>query len=624
MSPIRSDEFLKRLKTINMLEYFRGLIRILNRTQKIKILILQFFFLLSALIQVAGVASIAPFIAVISNPSLVESNPLLMFLFDFLNRESMSEFLMAYAVSVAAFILASNIVGAFVLWLLFHYSINLGAELQNRLYSNYMDNEYIYFADRNSSSLISNLTMQIPRFIYMVIQPMLLMVSQIFVVLIIVIGLLYLDPVLALSSAMIVGGIYFGIYLTVRKKMVDAGETVTDITKKKLLLLNESIIGIKEVKLLDVEGWYGAELNETTKRGLNASAFIALAGDLPKFIVETIVFIAILGLSIYLILTEEVSGSAMALLSFYAMAGYKLLPAAQTIYKSVASIKANGSTVSVIEKELEESGRWLRREQENIQKPLANGSNFDIHLVGVSYKYPRAKNNTVANLDLIIKEYSMVAFVGASGAGKSTVANLILGLLHPTDGKVKVGDRIIDKSNLKAWQANVGYVPQSIFLIDDSVAKNIAFGIASSEIDFERLKEAARKANILDFIFEQKEGFEFRVGENGGRLSGGQRQRIGIARALYKKPRILVLDEATSALDNVTERRILHEIHQLAKSMTIIMIAHRLTTIENADEIVVFENGAISARGDYLNLVDCNDYFRSLVSRNKDESSEKL
>jgi ABC-type multidrug transport system fused ATPase/permease subunit len=212
MSPIRSDESLKRLKTINMLEYFRGLIRILNRTQKIKILILQFFFLLSALIQVAGVASIAPFIAVISNPSLVESNPLLIFLFDLLNRESMSEFLMAYAVLVAAFILASNIVGAFVLWLLFHYSINLGAELQNRLYSNYMDNEYIYFANRNSSSLISNLTMQIPRFIYMVIQPMLLMVSQIFVVLIIVIGLLYLDLVLALSSAMIIGGIYFGIY----------------------------------------------------------------------------------------------------------------------------------------------------------------------------------------------------------------------------------------------------------------------------------------------------------------------------------------------------------------------------------------------------------------------------
>jgi len=601
-----------------MLAYFSGLSRLLNRKQKIKMLTLQLFFLLSALVQVAGIASIAPFIAVVSNPSLVESNPLLIFLYEALDRQTMGEFLVAYALLVAVFILAGNVLSAMVLWLLFHFSINVGSELQNRLYSNYVENQYIYFANRNSSTLISNLTMQIPRMVYMVIQPILLMISQIFVVLIIVAGLIYLDPLLAVSSAAVIAGIYFGIYFTVRNKILFAGDIVTNVTKKKLRLLSESINGIREVKLLDVEQWYKEELDATTKRGLNAQAFVALAGDLPKFIVETIVFIAILGMAIYVISTKNANDSAITLLSFYAMAGYKLLPAVQTIYKSLSSIKGNGSVVFVIEKELEESGRWVAGRQQLGNTILENNSNFDIRLSKVSYKYPLAADHTLFDIDLTIKEHSMVAFVGGSGAGKTTVANIILGLLYPTGGEIKVGGALIDESNMKSWQSNVGYVPQDIFLIDDSVAKNIAFGLPSSEIDMDRLKGAAKKANILDFILEQQDGFDFFVGENGDRLSGGQRQRLGIARALYKEPRVLVLDEATSALDNLTERKILQEIHRLSQSMTIIMIAHRLTTVENSDEIIVLENGTISAKGAYSELTETSDYFRSLVSKEAD------
>ncbi|MFT5707703.1 MAG: ABC-type multidrug transport system fused ATPase/permease subunit [Oceanospirillaceae bacterium] len=608
-----------------MLQRFLLLFNMLTSKQKTKMVILQVFFFLSAVMQVAGVASLAPFIAVISNSSVIETNLVLNYLYEFLNADSLKMFLLQYAVLVAGFIFIGNIIAAFVLWLLFHFSINTGAALQNQLYTNYMANEYIFFANKNSSTLIANITSQIPRLVYMVLQPILSLISQFFIVVIIIGGLIYLDPMLAFSSALIIFGIYSLIYIFLRKEMVVSGATITEVMERKLVLLNESIQGIKEVKLLNVEKWYQQELNATTMKGLNAQAFVGLSGDLPKFIVETIVFTAILGLAIYLIFTQGVEGSAMSTLSFYAMAGYKLLPAAQTIYKAISSIKANAGVISDIHKELENSKQYLQRnlieDKSYVEKESEqlNSRHFDIKLNNVDFQYPTSETSVISDLNLQIPENTMVSFVGGSGAGKSTVANLILGLLTPTEGNIEVGGELLTKANLRAWQKGIGYVPQSIFLTDDTLAKNIAFGIPDDEIDEQRLIAAATKANIIKFIEQQPNKFQFKVGENGGRLSGGQRQRVGIARALYKNPRILVLDEATSALDGITEKLILNEIHQLTSSLTVIMIAHRLSTIVNSDVIYLISAGTVAAEGSYKQLIKENEYFRKLVESSKNE-----
>jgi ABC-type multidrug transport system fused ATPase/permease subunit len=608
-----------------MLQRFLLLFNMLTSKQKTKMVILQVFFFLSAVMQVAGVASLAPFIAVISNSSVIETNLVLNYLYEFLNADSLKMFLLQYAVLVAGFIFIGNIIAAFVLWLLFHFSINTGAALQNQLYTNYMANEYIFFANKNSATLIANITSQIPRLVYMVLQPILSLISQFFIVVIIIGGLIYLDPMLAFSSALIIFGIYSLIYIFLRKEMVVSGATITEVMERKLVLLNESIQGIKEVKLLNVEKWYQQELNATTMKGLNAQAFVGLSGDLPKFIVETIVFTAILGLAIYLIFTQGVEGSAMSTLSFYAMAGYKLLPAAQTIYKAISSIKANAGVISDIHKELENSKQYLQRnlieDKSYVEKESEqlNSRHFDIKLNSVDFQYPTSETSVISDLNLQIPENTMVSFVGGSGAGKSTVANLILGLLTPTEGNIEVGGELLTKANLRAWQKGIGYVPQSIFLTDDTLAKNIAFGIPDDEIDEQRLIAAATKANIIKFIEQQPNKLQFKVGENGGRLSGGQRQRVGIARALYKNPRILVLDEATSALDGITEKLILNEIHQLTSSLTVIMIAHRLSTIVNSDVIYLISAGTVAAEGSYKQLIKENEYFRKLVESSKNE-----
>lgn len=586
-----------------------------------KMYLLQVFFLFSALFQVGGIASISPFIAVISNPSIVETNSILASLYLAMGATNLEEFLVYFAVLIAGVILLSNLIASYSLWLLFKFAVSVGSELQSRLYSSYLSNEYTFFTMNNSATLIANLTQQIPRFVYMVLQPVLQLISQAFIVVIIIIGLLIVDPVLAMCSFLVIGGVYSAIYWTVRKRVVSAGDTITNINKIKLLLLNESIAGVKEVKLLGIEQWYIKEFKEAAERGLKASAYIGLAGDLPKFIVETTVFIAILVLAVYLFTFYGTDGQAMSILSFYAMAGYKILPAAQTIYKSTSSLKANGQVIGILHRELSNAEKH-RSEPGALSIPLSNKAVFTslkIQLDCIDYRFPGKDTYALKKLSLIIPEYGFVSFVGASGAGKSTAVDILLGLLTPVNGKLIVGDVEINKGNVSEWQSNLGFVPQHIFLLDDSIKKNIAFGSPVGDIDLERVKMAARRAHISEFVEQLPLGYDTMVGERGGQLSGGQRQRIGIARALYQEPSVLIFDEATSALDTVTEKNILNELTQLARSTTIIMIAHRLSTVINSDSIYVFDKGEIVGQGSYDELSKENEYFRLLMSANASE-----
>ncbi len=602
-----------------MLALVKKIHSLLTREQWRHYLLLQTLFAITAFIQVAGIASLAPFIALIANPGMIHTNRFTQLFYERMQFENDVAFLMFFAGVVMAFIVASNLIAAVTTWFTVKFSQNLGLELQSSLYRNYMHKEYVYFSKNNSSKMIAMITQEAPRFTYMVIQPLLNLIGQLFIVVIIACGLIYIDPALALVAIVIIGGGYVSVFWIVKQRLLFHGAKLLETNERKYKLLAESLGGIKEIKLLATESVYEKIVTEVNTANTRSNAIIGLLGDVPKFVIETLAFCALLSLALYLLATRGDSAQIISILSLYAMAGYKLLPAAQTIFKSASQIKANASVLDVLYPAVME-GRWVRGFDRNDDSaPVAIG---DIRLDNVSYTYPGAAFAALSNIDLTIRRNSLVAFVGTSGAGKSTLADLLLGFLPPTSGTMYVGDSPITPANTRAWQKHLGYVPQNIFLLDDTVIANIMFGASEQVVDMDKIKKAARMANIDQFVEKLEGQYSFVVGERGALLSGGQKQRVGIARALYHDADVLVLDEATSALDNLTEQEIIATITKLKACKTIVMIAHRLSTIKSADQIVFMMNGAIQDSGTFDQLFDRNPRFRAMVQSTQSDEPQ--
>jgi len=583
----------------------------LTRPQWRSYLVLQVLFALTALIQVAGIASLAPFVALVANHEMIHNNPITAYIYELFAFNSDNAFLIFFALGVMAFIVVSNAIAAATTWYTFHFTQNLGLELQSTIYKNYIYKDYTFFSKTNSSRLIAIITQEAPRFTYMVMQPILNLISQLFTVVIIAAGLMYMDPVLSLVAILIIGGGYLGVFRFVKQSLTYHGDKIFWTATAKFKMLNESLGGIKEIKLLATERRYESRVDEINKIIAKSNAMIGVLGDLPRFIIETLAFCALLSLAIYLLIRQGDSTTIISTLSLYAMAGYRLLPAAQTIFKSASQIKANSSVLNELYPAVME-GRSATRPDDNIDTSatIAPG---DIELNNVSYRYPDASGLALVNVNLRIRKNSIVAFVGSSGAGKSTLADLLLGFLSPTKGEMRVGGELITPANVRLWQRHLGYVPQNIFLIDDTIAANVAFGNVETTPDQRKVQAAIKAANLENFVDGLPEKTDFIVGEHGSLLSGGQKQRVGIARALYHDAEYLIMDEATSALDNLTEKEIIKTITQLKASKTIVMIAHRLSTIRNADQIVFFDNGSINDVGTFDELNARNAEFRIMA-----------
>jgi len=606
--------------------YLYKLYSLLPQTGRKKILLLQVVFLIAALIQVAGVASIAPFVGVVSNPELIENNVFFLGLYDLLRSSTYIDFVVKFAVVVMVVILLGNSISGYSVWMLNKVSIEIGLIMQTRFLSLYLGNNYEYFASRNSAEILSVVTQEIPRFIYNVLQPMLNLTSQLFVFIVIVVVLTYVDYQLSLISIAVVTFIYLFIYMMLKSELIKHGRIISEKNAEKLKRLNECLEGVKLVKLKDLEQVYIDNIKMLNRETLNSSAFIGLAGDIPRFLVETVVFVCILILSIYLISKYGESGKVMSVLSLYAMAGYKLLPAAQTIFKSMSLIKANGGVVVELLEEVENvvpEGGGLQEQPDkrgNITSRVDSDDykawdqqDVELKLRGISFHYTEGKGKILDNFNLDIPARGITAIIGKSGSGKSTIIDLILGLLEPIEGGLYYGDMAISRSNLHAWKSRIGYVPQSVYLIDGSILENIVFGSDLDHVDYERVKQAASIAQLNEFVDSLPGGYFYKVGERGGSLSGGQVQRIGLARALYSNPDILVLDEATSALDNHTESEVMGAIKKMSENIMVIMVAHRLSSILWANNIVYLENGRVVCQGEFDQLIENVRDFKAFI-----------
>lgn len=595
-----------------MKEVIKKLHEMLTPQQRQRYRLLQLLFCFTAVMQVGGAASIAPFVALLSNRRLIHDHPAFNFFYRLGGFTDDISFIIGFSVLVMGVIVVSNAVLAFSTWVTLMFSIGVGQEFQRVIFRDYLHRDYVYFSRMNSSDLIAIVTQEAPRLVYNVLMPYLNLFAQGLIILIIAAGLLYLDWVLALSSLVVVGGGYLLVFKLIKSRLIAHGENIWKTNNRRLRLLTESLGGIKEVKLLGTERMYEEEIARVNRQGLRSTSMIGLAGDLPKFVLESVAFCAMLVLAIYLLAKGSDTNATVALLSLYAMAGYKLLPAAQTIFKAASQMRANSDVVHALYDQVLHGRKMESAVAAQAQPQPREKITGEIALVDVMYQYPGAEHPALKNVNLRIAQNTLVALVGPSGAGKSTLADLLLGMLEPTAGKFHVGGQRIDRHNVRDWQKNLGYVPQTIFILDDSVAANIGFG-SPGALDPEAVRNAARLASIDKFVEGLPGQYSYGVGERGALLSGGQRQRIGIARALYRDAGVLIMDEATSALDGMTENEIMATIADLKSVKTIIMVAHRRSTIECADQVVFVKDGAVHDVGTFKELSARNAEFRKLV-----------
>ncbi len=588
----------------------------LSRDQKRRYIKYQIFFLVAGAMQLVGAGSVAPFVGVLSRPELLKSNQFALSASRILGLENDLQLIVAFAVLMIFLLVTSNLLAAAAVWLTYRFALDVGAEIKDDLLRCYLQRDYVLVAGTNSSDLINKISIGAPRFAFNVLLPLMNIASQGALLLVVLFALAWYQPSVLLVFGMLIGGGYVILFVVVRRKLLSLGEYTWAAAERTHRLLVESLGGFKEIRLSGTELRYRNEHLETTRRIYRAEAAIGVLGDVPRFLLETLAFSALLVLAIIMLVSGSAATNVVTALTLYAMAGYRMLPAGQAIFKAVSQIRTNMPVVSeLLQDVVEGRGRKLATFQQHSEREVPEYP-AALVLEDVWFRYPSSDGYVLQGVNATIPPKSLTVLVGHSGSGKSTLSDLILGLLDPTKGSVKVGDASVRELGAK-WFEALGYVPQSIFLLDDTVAANVAFGSPLGMVS-DRLHSALVRARLDELVLSLPEGINYRVGERGARLSGGQRQRLGIARALYHDARYLILDEATSALDGKTEAEVLDALLALRKDRTVVMIAHRLTTIQAADHVIMLHDGRVAAEGAYADLLKTNPQFRSLVQHGEE------
>ena len=569
-----------------MLSSLKQLWQILSPLDKRKVIYVFILVMGMAFIESAGVISIMPFLAVLSNPNVVESNSYLKQLYDFTGAANKQNFIL-YLGFLSLFVVICSTVFKIVT----QYAVNRFASLQRhyfstRLLKTYLQQNYEFFIQRNSATLAKNILSEVDQLIWTMILPALTLMSY-GVVLLSMVGILLLyDPLMAIATAFVLGLFYASIYMLVRKKLTQIGQEFTQANKERYQTCQEALAGIKDVMINNAEHGYIKQFEESSRVFARHIATRETLGQVPLNVIETVGYGCLIGLAMLLVVSGKEVSHILPVLGLYGFAAYRMLPAAQNMYRAISQIKFSEQVLSVLKPEF----ALEKDELKHIEKDSTQYLKFEnsIRLENISFAYPnRMESPILNNFSLEVNKNASLGIVGKSGSGKSTLMDIMLGLLFPQQGKVYIDDVELTADNITQWRDLVGYVPQNIYLADKSIAENIAFGVAKIDIDLKRVEFVARQAQIDDFIQSQLPlGYHTLVGERGVMLSGGQRQRIGIARALYKNPQVLFMDEATSALDTETEQAVNEAIQNLNGKMTMVIIAHRESAVAQCNQIL--------------------------------------
>jgi len=572
-----------------------------NRERKIAFLLL-IMIITMALADMIGVASILPFISVLSNPELIETNSILNNFFKASNNfgvQSYQQFFFILGALVFITLILSLALKAFVIYFQVRFIQMREYSVGKRLVEGYLCQPYSWFLSRHSAELGKTVLSEVQQLISNGLNSFISLIAQSIVAVALIILLIIVNPMLAIIVGFTLATAYVMIFYIVRNYLNQTGKERLKNNQLRFIAINEAFSATKEIKVGGLEQVYIQNFSKSAKTYAETQSSAAVVGILPRYILEAIAFGGILLIILYYIKHTGNFNSVLPIISLYVFAGYRLMPALQQIYSSFTKLTFVGPSLDKVIEDLKNIKSFEKDQDHGILL-------FDkfINLKNISYEYPNSQRTALKDISLNIPAKSMIGFVGPTGSGKTTLVDILLGLLEPQKGIIEIDGKILKDENKKSWQRSIGYVPQNIYLSDDTIARNIAFGVDQKNIDYNLVEKVSKIAQLHSFVNDElPEKYLTTIGERGVRLSGGQRQRIGIARALYHKPKVLILDEATSALDNQTEKEVMDAVsNKINKDLTIILIAHRLNTVKNCHMIYKLDKGQLKESGTFEEL----------------------
>jgi ATP-binding cassette, subfamily B, bacterial PglK len=568
--------------------------------RKIQFILIFVFTLFTSVAEIMSIGAIIPFLGVLTSPGELFSQPFFKPFLSALNITQVEELLWPVTVIFCVSAIVSAIMRFSLMVMQTRFGHALGSDLGLSIYRGTLYQPYTVHLSRNSSEVIAGVSRKVEMLVYDTIGPFLLLMSSSVFLVAIFFVIVMVNPIVAITSALGLGVVYGLIVALSKSALLKSSDTLNRTLNTMFKVLQEGLGGIRDVLIDGSQEIYANSYRTADRRLRRAQGNVTIIGVAPRFGVEAIALVSIALAAYYLSDNSEELMSAIPLLGALALAAQRCLPAAQQLYSALARIR--GSQAQLVE-----SLAFLDQPLpdslfEKAPAPLSFKKN--IILKEISFKYSNDAPWVLKHgFNLEIKKGSRIGFIGETGSGKSTLIDIVMGLSYPSKGSLEVDGIVVGEKNVRQWMHHIAHVPQAIFLSDTSIAENIAFGVPKEKIDFIRMQQAAKNAQLSGTIELLSEKYDTVVGERGIRLSGGQRQRIGIARALYKKADVIVFDEATSALDDDTEMAVMDAIDALSEDLTIIMVAHRLSTLKKCTEIVELKDGQISRSGTYEEVV---------------------
>ena len=608
-----------------MFKTLKQCLSLLDRKQKKKIFFIQVLILTMTSLEIGSIFIVGAFISVLGNFSnFLNLHPGILYIYNYFNFSNPSDFFIFLSIFVFFIFFISSFFSIFTTYQLSMYGSKIGLDFGTRLYKFYLQKSWVFHSTHNSTQLINKIAQETQRITNGILTHALYMNSKIILVTFMCLAILIYNPFVAIIGFSFFFCCYWILYKFLKKKLNQSGEVLSKEQELRFKLMSEGFGGIKDLLLTKRQNFFSILFKKSSDKYAYHTGYIQVLSLVPKYVLEFLAFSIIIFLAVYLLNFSEVdysSNDILPTLSIYGFAGYKMLPAFQQIYYSLSSIKGSISAFENVKEDLFESLNDDEYETKkknlnlNLNKKTYNdpqASKSFLLLKDVSFYYPTMDNPSVSNINIQIDKNSIVGFVGPTGSGKSTIIDLLLGLLKPSSGKIFIEGIEMNDQNIINWQSKCALVGQNIFLADTTIRENIAFGIPNDLIDNDKISYAAKVSQIIEFTDILPLKLDTIIGERGVQLSGGQRQRIGIARALYNDADVLVFDEATNSLDLITERLIMDAIHQFSGIKTIIIIAHRLETIKKCNCIYVVEKGNVISKGDYETLSKKSKLFQEI------------
>ncbi len=584
---------------------------VLTPEQRRSVVGAQFISFVMACSTVVGIAAIAPFFAVLGDPGLIDHVRLLQWLYTHAGFASQHGFVAALGVGFIAVVLLANLINVLGCLAMNRLALRIGTEIQTTLFAEYLSSPYIFHARTNSTTLFNNVVHEPPRLTYGILQQFFTLITSVVTAALIVLSIVVVQPKVAVTMLAVLAGGYGLIYFTVRNRLLRFGHAQSRFATEQAQIVNEGLGAIKEIIVLRAQDAFRDRFGFASGAFSAAAAQGQIFAQTPRHIMECVAAACLVGLALFLGASSGGIGPWLGQLGFLSLAAYRLLPTLQQAYAASVRIRADRPGLSLIAPDLRRArAKRAARRPPGGNRELQGCPRREVRLNEVSFRHAPERPPALNRVSLRIPARATVGIVGASGSGKTTLADVIAGLLVPEAGQVEIDGIALNADNREAWYGRVAYVPQEIYLLDASIAENVALGVPKQRIDRQRLCNALQSAQLDDLVRSLPLGYEHRVGERGVALSGGQRQRIGIARALYRDASVLLLDEATNALDGLTERELMETLQRLRGHYTIILIAHRMSTVRDCDVIFELGHGELISSGTYEGLLKTSDAFR--------------